>query len=607
MEKNVSENADSSDDDKTSLPSVSKEDRALFNTVYTAAKEELPSEKVNSLLDLQRKNGLDLPYKNLSWDTIDNIQKTISKHLTSDLISEIKQSPTFAIILDESTDVSVTKHLSVCVRYEKSGKPVTRFLFNTYIRDGKSYTLVNCIADEFEKLGICLSKCTSIAADGAAVMTGKKSGVGVQLKCKYSPFATAIHCVAHRLNLACVDSIKNDDYLTKFKTRFNDLYFFMSSSSVRNSTLHEIQQVLDEPNLTIKEPHSVRWMGLKNAVSAVFMCYGAVLSTLSHFAAEGLPVAKNLYKYFNNYKTALMTAFMLDIHTELAVLSCEFQKANLVFSEVQAQIEGTLSKLDSLSSTDGPSLAEMKERIHIDNENKVAKYNNNDEMHYKQSMQTEFDNVRSAYIERLKKNIRNRLHKDDKDILSDLSKVLEPCTVSETSEKDRKMAVENLGKFYGTEKEVILIEGDIDNTVEHKKKISPLLNAEKLQSEWPRLEGMVLGTYSDLSTQALCKKIILLHGQTLPSFSILSSIALVMCVTSVECERSFSAQNRLKVKYRSSLSPVKLDVLLKISLLGPSLDQFDPSQAVNTWLKNKKRRKKRLCESYKPRKKTKHQ
>ncbi|KAH3896441.1 hypothetical protein DPMN_020618 [Dreissena polymorpha] len=40
-------------------------------------------------------------------------------------------------------------------------------------------------------------------------------------------------------------------------------------------------------------------------------------------------------------------------------------------------------------------------------------------------------------------------------------------------------------------------------------------------------------------------------------------------------------------------------------MLGPQLQQFDPVPAVKKWLSDKKRRKKRLREAYKPRKKAK--
>lgn len=395
------ENDVSESDSEMPSTSVSKEDRILFNTVYTVAKEELPTEKVNSLLALQKQNGLDLDYQNLSWVTVDDILKSISKILTKNLVSEINSSPTYAIMIDESTDVSVEKHLSICIRYEKNGEAVSKFLLNAKLKDGKSHTIVNCIVEQFDKLGICLSKCSSLATDGAAVMTGRKTGVGIQLKSKYSPFATCTHCVAHRLNLACVDSMNKDDYLTKFKTKFNDLYMFMSNSSNRTEALHDIQEVLKEPNLTVKEPHAIRWLGLRNAVKAVFECYGAILATLSKFAAEKNPVAKGLYKYFSNYKTAMVTALMLDIHSELAILSCEFQKATLVFSEVQAQIDGTVNKLDKLSSADGSCVTDMKSRIQV--ENGVAKYNNNDELMYKVTMPDEFERLKGCYIDRLKK------------------------------------------------------------------------------------------------------------------------------------------------------------------------------------------------------------
>ena len=74
--------------------------------------------------------------------------------------------------------------------------------------------------------------------------------------------------------------------------------------------------MLEEPELSMKEPHSIRWLGLKEAVEAVYESYASVLSTLSKFAAEKHSAAKGLYKYFCSYKVALIIAFMLDVHSE---------------------------------------------------------------------------------------------------------------------------------------------------------------------------------------------------------------------------------------------------------------------------------------------------
>ena len=84
------------------------------------------------------------------------------------------------------------------------------FLCNEPIDNGCAHTIVNCVAEHFHKLGIDLSKCVSLATDGAPAMLGRKTGVGKQIQCKYAPFCVQTHCAAHRLNLACVDAIKKN-------------------------------------------------------------------------------------------------------------------------------------------------------------------------------------------------------------------------------------------------------------------------------------------------------------------------------------------------------------------------------------------------------------
>ena len=315
----------------------------------------------------------------------------------------------------------------------KKGKAETTFLCNVPLADGCAHTIVSTVSEHFESLGIDLSKCTSLATDGAAVMMGKRLGVWVQMQSKYSPFCIQTHCIAHRLNLACTDTIKKDEYMVKFRDKFDALYHFITASHSRVSTLKRIQELLDEPELTIKKPHSIRWLGLKNAVEAVYETYASVLATLSKFAAEKNSVANGLYKYFGNYKVALVIAFMLDIHTELGVLSQQFQKQNLLFSEVQPLIDGTLAKLELMSSVDGEGLRNMKSEINIADDKVSYK---GEKLQHSNSMDTEFERLRVAYIKNLRKNMKQRLRKEDGDILADFGKVLEPITVCNTEDQD---------------------------------------------------------------------------------------------------------------------------------------------------------------------------
>ena len=114
-------------------------------------------------------------------------------------------------------------------------------------------------------------------------------------------------------------------------------------------------------NLTINEPHSIRWLGLRSAVLAVYESYGSLLATLSSFAAEGNPQAKGMFKYFCQYKTVnMLVSLLLDVHEVLAKLSSELQKRNLVFSEHQPLIDATYAQLEHLETNDGSALSAMK-------------------------------------------------------------------------------------------------------------------------------------------------------------------------------------------------------------------------------------------------------
>lgn len=581
---------------------VEDDDVKLFRTIFYVSKEELPTEKVNSLIELQNLNGAKIKYKNLSYVTINEIQDCISSIIQRSLVEEIVQSDFYAVMIDESTDLSVQKHLSVCVRYVKNGEAVTKFLANVAIEDGKAHTIVQQLIKCLTHLGLDPTKIVSLATDGAATMTGKKTGVGVQMKSKYAPFSVQSHCIAHRLNLAITDSIKKLDTLKKFRDKFNSLYYFMSGSANRTTRLKNIQQLFGEPELTIKEPHSVRWLGLKNAVEAVYESYSSVLATLSNFATEKMATAEGLLKYFSEYKTVLLVSFMLDIHDVLAVLSQQLQKKNLVFSEIQPLMEGTLSKLEFLESQYGHAEKAMRECIEIRQEEAgTSAYLNGEKLKkYSEKIESELSDLKKVYISSLKKNIRHRFRKEDSEIFNDFSLLLEPAVVSGASTEETEAALEAIGTFYSV-KEVTIVHGDIEEPREEKTEVAQLLDKEKLKQEWPILKGMISGSYKQLNTQTLCSRVIQLHNNMMPELAKLCTIALCISVTSVECERSFSAQNRIKSKYRCSLKTENLNSLLNIQMNSITLSDYNPVTAVKLWITKKKRRIGRLCQPYKPR------
>ena len=108
------------------------------------------------------------------------------------------------------------------------------------------------------------------------------------------------------------------------------------------------------------------------------------------------------------------------------------------------------------------------------------------------------------------------------------------------------------------------------------------------------LKGMILGSYENLSIEKLCKKATTLHGSLFPNSMALCKVAMCMTLTSVECKRTFSTQNRRKSKHRASALSVSVGTLMKISMCDPSLKDLNPIKTVQLWYAKKNSGKGRL-------------
>lgn len=114
-----------------------------------------------------------------------------------------------------------------------------------------------------------------------------------------------------------------------------------------------------------------------------------------------------------------------------------------------------------------------------------------------------------------------------------------------------------------------------------------------MQTEWRMLKILVKGQFMDKSYTGLWEVML----TTKPFFSDfknilhLVEIMLVLPISAAQCERGFSAQNRIKSKVRNCLSVSTLEDLVRISTEGPSLELVDAEPSVKHWLSSSKRKR----------------
>lgn len=75
-----------------------------------------------------------------------------------------------------------------------------------------------------------------------------------------------------------------------------------------------------------------------------------------------------------------------------------------------------------------------------------------------------------------------------------------------------------------------------------------------------------------------------------PNLYKLAAIALVIPVSSADCERGFSTLKRVKTKLRNRLSNRILNHLLTVSIEGPRRQDFDFQRAADIWAAQKSRK-----------------
>lgn len=138
------------------------------------------------------------------------------------------------LIIDESTDITIHKKLNVYVKCLNvdGNEPVTHFLDCVNVPDGKAETIEFEIKRLMENKDIKMEKLTSLASDGASVMTGRLTGVGARLR-KDIPHMIQVHCVAHKLALAAGQACKNITLFNEYQLTLKNIYRYFNNSAVR--------------------------------------------------------------------------------------------------------------------------------------------------------------------------------------------------------------------------------------------------------------------------------------------------------------------------------------------------------------------------------------
>lgn len=572
----------------------------MIRTVYVEVKANLPMHSHRQIVLLQEAHGVQMGFHHFDKTSAQRMVSVISDTMHSTMITSIiKQNVPISIIIDGSTDVMSIPYLIIYFQTLEVNVPIVYYyaLVTTTARhtaDEYFNVLMNRMDEENVELSLYLkNNLVGFISDGEAVMRGEKKGL-VALFRKFADHPImAIHCMAHKLQLAIQHAFEGTSYLKTFNNNINKMYtFYYSTDSRRMQHLRETAAELGESSnlLTPVYLYAIRWIAsesraLKNIHQSwhILMVDLDAISKNRDFSAAVQRDARDLRWLYLGKNYSVLFHFMFGLLNDLAWWSSQLQaRLSLLINFTHFKTELTTA-FENLKTNDPPSLLGFFKDAkcgssHLSCSNYHTFYASSEVIYRGILLVADDDTV--PRLETIRKKILDDLIEEMISYFPDEQfsnfDIFLPSSLPFADQ-------ESLIALYGQNEVAALCDyfkwGECDSILLEWRN---LLTSIVTHGYYCRLRnGNAVEFWSKF-----------LHPNTTnvewteKTKRIIQTI-LVIPVGSAEAERGFSIMNYIKTSRRSSLTPERLDELMRIRINGPNkIEEFSSMKYAEEWVKN---------------------
>ena len=403
----------------------------------------------------------------------------------------------------------------------------------------------------------------------AAAMLGCRNSLSQKLK-EHNPKVFAVHCYAHRLALACTDTIKELTSIQKCERALVQTWKFFSQSPSKSEMLKHFQALdgISSSRKLIKACRT-RWLSHTAAVKATKSEFLSVNSTLKYYAEE-----KNDCTAIGILKMICTKSFIFSLN----LLSCAlkylnrlcllFQDGNFNFSHVKSTLTECIQGISNLERSGEVVKAVEEEWSNIsiilpDNEKLLQGSDIN-----------KIKELTTKYCKALIDNINERFPEPETLFAF---RIFDRNDIPQDSERRKAYGNADLRLLFN--RFHISSECDFDKVLKDYQSLKDRLVSEEFE-------------FCDGASE-VCRKIARdkLLAQNYPELHWLSCVALTIPLSTAWPERGFSTLRRVKNQQRNRLLDSTLNALLNVSMNGPTeLSAKDAEQIANKWQNVKNRR-----------------
>ena len=406
-------------------------------------------------------------------------------------------------------------------------------------------------------------------------MQGCNAGVGERLQNGdlAVPHLIRIHCLAHRLELALKAACKNT-YLSTIEDTLKGIYKLYSNSPKLLAEMKELAELLEENVSKPGKIQGIRWVDHKKRAMAVMeKNWKTIVKHLENIAAadnqytgELRAKARGFLNVLKSFKFVLYQHFFQDILNEVAKVSLLFQRDSVVLQQVIVKLESAILSITNQGNNHGHKVREFYNSL----QGEAITLYKGEQLTGRAGAENDFMARRGVIVATILECINNRfmnLHADEK------FQACQTLDVSNWPDTMQELAA------YGDPQLQIL-----------KHHFEELLttngyDANLVSLEWGEAKVDIHQHYRAMGLQGLrlWQRMHLEKSDRYPNFLALVKITQVYPLSTACCERGFSCMSRIKDDWRCALRTETLDMLMRLSIEGPPLNDFIPRRAVNRW------------------------
>ncbi|KAK0062779.1 E3 SUMO-protein ligase [Biomphalaria pfeifferi] len=260
----------------------------------------------------------------------------VNSVVKTEMFTDIKNAAYHTLIVDESTDISVSKMLILYMKYRNENESIYKTMFAGILKviACDSLSIFQAIQNFYIENGFDLNKMVMFTSDGASVMLGKRKGVAALLR-QLIPHLSEQNCVAHREDLGLDDAWKNIPLMKEIETLLKTVYTIFCRSSVKKAKFEELAKAADADVIAFRPLHEVRWLSRNFAVNALVKNYDTFLQYCQEKVEEDNdPVHRYCLEKLSKPELHVAIGILNDVLAELAELTKILQRS--VLSTVEA-------------------------------------------------------------------------------------------------------------------------------------------------------------------------------------------------------------------------------------------------------------------------------